>query len=172
MKMTLNVLMMMLTMIMKAMNTTLKMMADAYEMVNDITGLIKTGNRKKGLIRMIMILLLMKVFEVMISNTVNALTDFIRMITRMLNATDIIQIIEFIAGLVATIIIAFVDVMKNTTAVTGNYSAGMISVMKSIGNKTNEVIISKVIRFTGNDERRIHSKINLLADFHSVPQCY
>ena len=157
MKMTLNLLMMVLTIIMKAMNTTLKMVVDAVEMINDMTSLIKTAKNKRGLIKMLMIVLMMKVFDVVISNTVNALTDVVRMITKLLNATDMIQIIECIIAMAFTLIIAIVDMMKNKSAEISNNITGAVSEIFMIRKMMNERIEVNLIKMTDSCEARLHS---------------
>lgn len=169
MKMTLNLLMMVLTIIMKAMNTTLKMVVDAVEMINDMTGLIKTAKNKRGLIKMLMIVLMMKVFDVVISNTVNALTDVVRMITKLLNATDMIQIIECIIAMAFTLIIAIVDMMKNNSVEISNNISGSVSEIFIFTKMITERIKMNRIKITDSCEARLHSNIKFLTDFQSLP---
>ena len=171
MKMTLNLLMMVLTIIMKAMNTTLKMVVDAVEMINDMTGLIKTAKNKTGLIKMLVIVLMMKVFDVMISNTVNALTDMVRMITKLLNATDMIQIIECIIAMAFTLIIAIVDLMKNKSVEINNNISGTVSEIFIFRKITTERIKMNRIKTTDSCEARLHSSIKFPRVFQTDPLC-
>ncbi len=169
MKMTLNVMMMILTLIMKAMSGTVKMVVDMIEMVNDMNGLIKTAKNKKGLIKMLMIVLIMKVMDVMISNTVHALTDLVKMITKIMNATDMIQIIECMTGMVVTLIIAMMDVMKNTSVKIGNRITRIVfSILINGKTRTGRKAL-RTIKITDGGEARLHSSIRFLTNFQTVP---
>ena len=169
MKMTLNFMVMIVTLIMKTMNTTMKMIVDAMEMISEMTGLIKTAKNKSSLIKTLIIVLIMKVIDVMISNTVNAFADMIRMIAKVLNATDMIEIIECMIAIVFAIIIAITEMMKNFSNTISNNSNGT-TIKILIGKKLMRIRIAmNMIKITDGCEARLHSSSRFLTDFQTVP---
>ncbi len=101
---TLNVCMMVITLIMKLISNTLKMMIDGVELMNEMMVAVKTSKSKSGMMKMLIVILMMKIIDSMISNTVSVCIDMMKIITKVVNATELTGIIEFIFIAITTML--------------------------------------------------------------------
>jgi len=120
--MTLNIMMVVVTMIMKMMNATVNVMIDTVEMVMDMITAIRKKTNTKTIIRLMIVMMVMKMTDMMISGTAAKYVNVMNAITKVVSVRDVVEITEVLIVMITALITYISDVWTNTTKNVGNIS--------------------------------------------------